>query len=459
MKQLREMFPPFARFALTFGVCYGGASWLAMRHASLPAWNLAFERRVPFVPSFALVYLTIIPVLCAAPFVFRTREDIEPFTTTLIVETLIATLFFLVVPQTTAFHRPPVTGWIGVFFRAADTLNLESNQFPSLHVAFACTAAWTYGKRRPLLWSMWCIAVSASAWLIWEHHLVDLIGGALLAVACVTAVRARRTLWIEACCLVQCAGFSVRHIRYFVIFLAIWIPSLRSWRELRVVRLAFVVAQWIDDLLDGDRRSSREPLEIIDSLSSDHSALARLTAALRDELRPFPNADRDFFALVATMRRDRERVLRAEQWTEQQLDAHHRETFTLSVDLMLRLTHCRTRAAEVPSLIEALAWCSVFRDLHDDLGKGLNNVPSDIDPIAWPAARHRRASEALAMSRMEIAALNDPRAQRILGTFQRSIERFAQRAPAVILSGKAREGSRDALHVAEHANAAPPQSS
>jgi hypothetical protein len=51
-----------------------------------------------------------VPVLCAAPFVFRTREEIEPFTTALIVETLVATLFFIAFPQTVAFNRAPVTG-------------------------------------------------------------------------------------------------------------------------------------------------------------------------------------------------------------------------------------------------------------------------------------------------------------------------------------------------------------
>ncbi|HKR98529.1 MAG TPA: phosphatase PAP2 family protein, partial [Candidatus Dormibacteraeota bacterium] len=362
----------FVLFGVLFGVGYGGASWLAMQHASLPAWGLPFEQHVPFVPSTALLYLTIIPALLLAPLILR--EELEAFATTLCLETLIACAFFVVLPQTTAFHRPPVTGWVAPFFHLADALNLESNQFPSLHVAFACTVAWAYGRRRfRTFWTVWCLLVSASAWLTWEHHLADLLGGALLAAACIR----REVLWAEACCVVQCARFSMRHPRYFVIFLAIWLPSLLHWRRTRVVRYAFVTAQWVDDLLDGDRPSKRDPLEIVDELLArrfTRAPLPRLTAALFAELDAA--AQDEFLDLIKEMRKDRLRL--HQRWDAQQLDEHHRRTFHLSVDLLLITTGCRARAAQVAPLIDALAWCSVFRDLEDDLEKGLINIPSEV---------------------------------------------------------------------------------
>jgi hypothetical protein len=447
----------FVLFGVLFGVGYCGASWLAMQHASLPSWGLPFEQHVPFVPAFALLYLTIIPALLVAPLVLR--DELEPFATTLCLETLIACAFFLVLPQTTSFHRPPVTGWIAPFFRTADALNLESNQFPSLHVAFACTVAWAYGllparrgegarradeglvllrpspgaSRHPLpqagegswrpatFWFLWCLLVSASAWLTWEHHLADLLGGALLAAACIR----REVLWAEACCVVQCARFSLRHRRYFAIFLAIWLPSLLHWRRTRVVRYAFVTAQWIDDLLDGDRPSKREPLEIVDELLArrfTREPLPRLMSALFAELEP----KEQFLDLVREMRVDRVRL--NERWSADQLDAHHRRTFGLSVDLMLQLTGCRARAADVAPLIDALAWCSVFRDLDDDLAKGLINIPSEVTDVEqWSREQHARALVTLEASAQAIDALRDEKARRILGVFQRSIEQFSRR--------------------------------
>ena len=423
----RETLPLTLFFAILFGVGYGATSWLATLHASLPTWNFAFESRVPFIPSFAILYLTIIPALLLAPLFFSTRDALTPLFFTLCVETILACTFFFAMPLASAFVRPPVGGWIGIIFRFADTLNLQSNQFPSLHVAFACTAAWAYGPRWRALRAAWCFGVIASAWLIWEHHFIDLIGGAILAAICLRTIytplqhrEKREIVWLELWCLAQCARFSLRHRRYLVIFAAIWGPSIFNWRALRVVRVAFCTAQWIDDLLDGDRPSKREPLEVVDEFMSRDSWLL-------GELRKL-GAEEKFIALVGEMRRDRERVLARARWSAGEIDEHVRRTFELSVELMLIVTGARARASDVPALIDALAWCSTFRDLDEDLNSGLINIPREIDDLhAWARRRHAQAALSLRRSAIEIAALDDRRSQRLLGKFQSSIERFHKR--------------------------------
>lgn len=418
-------------FALLFGVCYGGASWwTSTLPGPLPTWDFAFEQHVPFVPWLSIVYLTITPVLLLAPFLLRERTPM--FALALSVQTLIATCFFLLFPLTNAWVRPEVNHWP---FRMADALNLAYNEFPSLHVAFAVSAAWAYRK---FAWKLWAIGVAVSAWLIWEHHLVEIIAGVALAMI-VMRVAERESTWVELCCLAQCARFSRRHIRYFVIFLAIYVPSLLHWRRYRAVRTGFCTAQWIDDILDGDRPTRREPLEIIDELLNGWGAgfqpahdagwkpapLSRLMRALFADLTP--EAQRDFIALVRCMRVDRVRVLGREIWSAEELDAHHRRTFSLSVNLMLITSGCIARSEEVPSLIDAFAWCSVFRDLDDDLSKGLINIPRGVDISQWARDSHARTCVSLERSAGEIAALEDPRARKILGIFQSSITKFARR--------------------------------
>ncbi|HYH07883.1 MAG TPA: phosphatase PAP2 family protein [Thermoanaerobaculia bacterium] len=423
----RETAPLAIAFAILFGVCYGGAAWTASTHASLPSWDFAFEHRIPFVPSMSLVYLTITPALLYAAWRFRTRSELAPLFFGLSLQTMIATVFFLLIPQRAAFVRPEVTGWVRMPFELADTVNLESNMFPSLHVAFAASLAFAYRRR---VWTLWAVAVAISTWLIYEHHLVDILGGVALA-AMVMPMALRERTWVELCCLWQCARFSRRHIRYFVIFLAIYGPSLLHWRRYRAVRTGFCTAQWIDDLLDGDRACAGEPYEKIEALlrgTDSNSSLARLMAALFEDLHA--NARDEFIALVRTMQRDRLRVLERAQWSEAELDAHHRETFTRSVDLMLLTSGCTARAEEVPSLIRAFAWCSAVRDLDDDQRKGLNNIPRGVDAADWLRAAHARACDDLERSAREIAALDDRRAQRILTIFQRSIAKYARRVPS-----------------------------
>ncbi|MCM2315696.1 MAG: hypothetical protein NDJ92_11170 [Thermoanaerobaculia bacterium] len=145
--ELRRTLPLCAAFAALFALCYGGAAWLTGLRGDLPAWNLPFEHATPFVPSLSIVYLTITPALMLAPFVLRTRSQLAPLVGALSIETLVATCFFVLYPQTTAFSRPPVAGWAGIPFTIADTINLRYNEFPSLHVAFACSAAWAYSAR------------------------------------------------------------------------------------------------------------------------------------------------------------------------------------------------------------------------------------------------------------------------------------------------------------------------
>lgn len=434
----RETFPLCIAFAILFALCYGGAAWIASQYPTLPAWDFAFEHRIPFVPSLAIVYLTITPALLLAPLYFRTRSELAPLFAALCAETLIATAFFLWFPQKTAFVRPEVTGWARGPFEFADAMNLDFNEFPSLHVAFAVSLAWAYRGR---VWIVWAGAVAISAWLIYEHHLIDIAGGIALA-AIVMPVALRERTWVELCCLWQCACFSRRHVRYFVIFLAIWGPSLLHWRRYRAVRYGFCAAQWIDDLLDGDRPSDREPLQVVgDLIAKDFSgndSLSRLTRAFLAEVDE--HARREFIALVRTMQRDRMRVLEGAVWPEEELAAHHRETFTRSVNLMLITSGCSARANDVPSLIHAFAWCSVFRDLDDDLRKGLINVPRHAWQTAaydeWTRNAHREASDDLARSAREIERLEDPASRRILRIFQKSIARFASTADRPAGSGR-----------------------
>ena len=80
--------------------------------------------------------------------------------------------------------------------------------------------------------------------------------------------------------------------------------------------------------------------------------------------------------------------------------------------------------------------------LDDDLCKGLNNIPIGADVDAWTRESHRRALITLRRSAAEVAAVQDPRARRILTIFQRSIEKFAG-ATAARLNLRMPQSDRD----------------
>ncbi len=155
----------------------------------------------------------------------------------------------------------------------------------------------------------------------------------------------------------------------------------------RILRVGFCFLQHLDDLLDGDRASEREPLDIVDEIvlaihSNTYGAsdLMCLAQAFIGDLRAIggENAIQEALALIAIMRLDRCRVIHHTLFSRSELIAHHRATFTHSINLMLIARHSPLRASDVPELIDLLAWCSAVRDLQEDMAAGLVNIPREV---------------------------------------------------------------------------------
>lgn len=457
-------------FALFFLAVYGGASWVTGFYSGGLRVDLPIERHIPFLPAWAAVYVSMDALLLLSLLVFRTWRDMVPFALALCVETVVGAVCFLVLPVEVAWPARVVEGsWARVFF-LADTMNLERNYLPSLHVAFACTAALAYAERSRWLgrglFALWAAGIAASTLLIHEHHVVDVVAGALLAWGTwrLVAPWARRegfleALRVEALCARELFRFSRRHLRYGLIALALYRYSLgRWWRAARMARVGFCFLQLVDDVLDGDRRVEGEPLDWVDALlveletgrGRDTGTASTLGRALVDGLGQ-TEARAQVFQLMRTMRKDRERV-RERRWLgAEALRAQHRDTFRLSVDLMLHVARAQARASDAPALIAAFGWCSTMRDLREDLAQGLFNVPAEVaeavrregrDPAdcdallasaagrAWVVEEHGRARALLDRSAQELAALEGRSGVALLRLFHRSIEGFwARRLP------------------------------
>src|SRR6185295_3228886 len=187
-------------------------------------------------------------------------------------------------------------------FGIADAINLERNYLPSLHVAFAFTAAAAFatrgGRAGAVLLFGWAIAVAASTLLTRQHFIVDVVAGIVLAFLCwrLATQWARRPdvvsgVDVDLLCLRNFQRFSRRHRRYLAISILVIASGIPHWRRQRLARAGFAFLQSMDDILDGDRVIDREPLEVADEMIAglqsgrfaDHE-LARLGAAFRAAL-------------------------------------------------------------------------------------------------------------------------------------------------------------------------------
>ncbi|MFL6260332.1 MAG: hypothetical protein ACJ76Y_11520 [Thermoanaerobaculia bacterium] len=311
---LRLTLPLSYLFFKIFYSVYGGASLLAKLRRPHVDFYFPWEMRLPFLPAWTLVYLTVPLLLLLTPFVLRTWRSFMPFFLTLTAETLVAGVFFLAVPLAQAYPPRVASGFLGGVFHMADRLNLDYNKLPSLHLAFAVTAAIVFGRRcgwlgRTLL-SLWVVAVSASALLIHEHQVLDLAAGLALGLAGVATVQRRTsddrlldTLRIDGLCLQELSSFARWRPRRLRPFFTLTRVSLFRWRQTRTLRAAYCLALHVDDVLNGGRRVKGDPEEDVRSVLRVLAGGAPAAGAVAEQLAAF---------LAAVLDEERKRELGAQ---------------------------------------------------------------------------------------------------------------------------------------------------
>jgi 1-acyl-sn-glycerol-3-phosphate acyltransferase/protein-tyrosine phosphatase/membrane-associated phospholipid phosphatase len=174
-----------AALALLFLGVYGGCNWLTAQRADVGVWFFEWERRIPFWPILIVPYLSIDAFFLAAPFLCRDRQELRAFTARIATAIVIAGLCFLAFPLRFAFERPAVDGWVGALLNGFTALDRPFNLFPSLHVTLAVILANTYARHtRGFLRTAvlgWFVLIAVSTIFTYQHHVVDVAGGLLLA--------------------------------------------------------------------------------------------------------------------------------------------------------------------------------------------------------------------------------------------------------------------------------------
>lgn len=168
-------------------VIFGGADWLAAQHSFRVRIHFDAELELPFVPVFVLGYVSLNVLLVLAPFVLRSRQELQALAAALIGVTAIAGIGFVMIPAEAAYPAPTadVPGRLGWLLAVAKRAALRHNMVPSLHVALAGVCALTYATRAGrfggLLLSSWLALIAVSTLLIHQHHVIDVATGLALA--------------------------------------------------------------------------------------------------------------------------------------------------------------------------------------------------------------------------------------------------------------------------------------
>jgi hypothetical protein len=177
-----------AGLSVLFLVVYSGCNWITGQRGQVGSLYFQWERAIPFVPFMILPYTSIDLFFVAAPFLCRTDEELRIFSRRVIAAILIAGLCFLLFPLRFAFSRPPASGLLGAIFDWFRGMDSPFNLLPSLHAALLLLLVDLYAKnlRGVFLFAtmLWLFLIGLSPLLTYQHHVVDIVGGFVLAAYC-----------------------------------------------------------------------------------------------------------------------------------------------------------------------------------------------------------------------------------------------------------------------------------
>ncbi len=174
-----------------FFLVYGPVNAWSATLGPLPSLALPWEQRIPFVPWAVVPYTSLDLFFLLSFLQLRDRTELHRHALRLGVTILVSAALFLAFPLRFGLTRPETTGLPGLLFSAL-ALDLPYNQCPSLHIALALVI-WPVvrrlaaGRRRGLL-AAWFLLIAASTLLTWQHHLVDLLGGAIVGLLVLQAI-------------------------------------------------------------------------------------------------------------------------------------------------------------------------------------------------------------------------------------------------------------------------------
>lgn len=174
-----------------FVAVYGSLNWLSAQRAD--RWRLWFEWElaIPLVPWMAWAYLSLFASFFLPMFVLDAPR-IHALCRRLAFATVASGTCFLFFPAELGFTRLAQGSQAGLALGLIHRIDLPHNLAPSLHVSWslillcsmrAASPAWLRG-----VFDVWLALLLASVVFTHQHHLLDVAGGMLVALAARAAV-------------------------------------------------------------------------------------------------------------------------------------------------------------------------------------------------------------------------------------------------------------------------------
>lgn len=173
-------------FLLTvlFAVVYGGSNWFNSDRRHYFQLYFPWEIAIPFIPAMIFAYFSL-QLVFLLPLLHCDRNGLLVLAKRMAVAILVAGIIFLLLPTQLGFSRQGTTSFYASFYDLLYRLDRPHNLFPSLHVTLATLVIATLLRQvngiLRWLYGVWLLLLYLSVVLVYQHHVLDIAGGIMLA--------------------------------------------------------------------------------------------------------------------------------------------------------------------------------------------------------------------------------------------------------------------------------------
>ncbi len=169
-----------------FFLVYCGTNWITSLRPDVGTLYFKWEGMIPFVPVLIIPYMSIDLLFAASPFLCTNKGELHTLARRAIFAILISAVCFLAFPLQFAFDRPQVNGFFGKILTLLTLFDRPYNLLPSLHISLLAIIwvvyrSHTKGMLKVVL-AWWFCLIALSTVLTYQHHVLDVIAGFIVAV-------------------------------------------------------------------------------------------------------------------------------------------------------------------------------------------------------------------------------------------------------------------------------------